>query len=44
LSNRDVAAQLFMSEATVKTHLTRIYNKVGVKNRAQLAARARQPS
>jgi DNA-binding CsgD family transcriptional regulator len=44
VSNRDVAGQLFMSEATVKTHLTRIYNKVGVKNRAQLAASARQPS
>ncbi|MDP1792497.1 MAG: LuxR C-terminal-related transcriptional regulator, partial [Acidimicrobiales bacterium] len=42
--NKDVAAQLFMSEATVKTHLTRIYNKVGVKNRAQLAASARQSS
>jgi predicted ATPase/DNA-binding CsgD family transcriptional regulator len=38
MSNKDVAAQLFMSEATVKTHLTRIYAKVGVSNRAQLAA------
>ncbi|HUR78478.1 MAG TPA: LuxR C-terminal-related transcriptional regulator [Acidimicrobiales bacterium] len=38
VSNKEVAAQLFMSEATVKTHLTRIYTKVGVKNRAQLAA------
>jgi DNA-binding CsgD family transcriptional regulator len=37
-ANKEVAAQLFMSEATVKTHLTRIYAKVGLKNRAQLAA------
>jgi DNA-binding CsgD family transcriptional regulator len=43
-SNKDVAAQLFMSEATVKTHLTRIYAKVGVSNRAQLAASARTTS
>jgi predicted ATPase/DNA-binding CsgD family transcriptional regulator len=37
LPNKEVAAQLYMSEATVKTHLTRIYAKVGVRTRAELA-------
>ena len=38
-SNDDVAAQLLMSVATVKTHLTHIYAKVGVANRTELAGR-----
>jgi DNA-binding CsgD family transcriptional regulator len=38
-SNDDVARHLFMSVATVKTHLTHIYAKTGVTNRAELAAR-----
>lgn len=42
-SNKEVAEQLFMSVATVKTHLTRIYGKIGVKTRTQLTASARQP-
>ena len=33
-SNRDVAEQLFISEATVKTHLLHIYAKLGVNDRA----------
>jgi DNA-binding CsgD family transcriptional regulator len=41
LPNKKVAAELFMSEATVKTHLTRVYDKIGVRTRAQLAASAR---
>jgi len=39
-SNKDVANKLFMSVATVKTHLTRIYGKVGVSSRGQLSAEA----
>jgi DNA-binding NarL/FixJ family response regulator len=34
LSNRAVAAALFVAEATVKTHLIRIYRKLGADNRA----------
>ncbi|HEX2027696.1 MAG TPA: LuxR C-terminal-related transcriptional regulator [Nitriliruptorales bacterium] len=30
---RDVAAALFISEATVKTHLIHIYDKLGVSDR-----------
>jgi DNA-binding NarL/FixJ family response regulator len=33
-SNREAAAQLFISEATVKTHLLHIYGKLGVSDRA----------
>ncbi|MGY0061581.1 response regulator [Streptomyces sp. LZ34] len=37
-SNRGIAAVLFISEATVKTHLTHIYGKLGVKDRAAAVA------
>ncbi|MGO3884733.1 MAG: response regulator [Mycetocola sp.] len=33
LSNRDLAARLFVSEATVKTHLHRVFTKLDVTNR-----------
>jgi DNA-binding NarL/FixJ family response regulator len=36
--DREIAAKLFLSEATVKTHLKAIYRKLGVRNRAQAAA------
>ncbi|MER5657124.1 MULTISPECIES: response regulator transcription factor [unclassified Streptomyces] len=39
-SNREIARVLFISEATVKTHLTHLYNKLGVKDRAAAVARA----
>ncbi|MCK1798417.1 response regulator transcription factor [Streptomyces sp. XM4193] len=37
-SNRDSARTLFISEATVKTHLTHIYTKLGVSDRAAAVA------
>src|SRR6185295_4524039 len=40
LSNPDIAARLFMSRGTVKAHLARIYAKVGVANRTELATAA----
>jgi len=39
-SNRDTAAALFVSEATVKTHLLHIYAKLGVNDRAAAVALA----
>jgi DNA-binding CsgD family transcriptional regulator len=37
--NKEIAAALWMSEKTVEAHLSRIYRKLGVRNRAELAAR-----
>ncbi|MFK8911618.1 response regulator [Streptomyces sp. YS-3] len=37
-SNREIARVLFISEATVKTHLTHVYAKLDVKDRAAAVA------
>ncbi|MGP0222230.1 response regulator [Paenarthrobacter sp. NCHU4564] len=42
MSNRAIAKQLFISEATVKTHLVHIYAKLGVDNRTAAIAVATQ--
>lgn len=42
LSNADVALELFISEATVKTHLARVMMKLGVREKAQAVAAAYQ--
>jgi DNA-binding CsgD family transcriptional regulator len=38
LPNQDVADQLFISVRTVTTHLSRIYGKLGISSRTELAA------
>lgn len=38
LGNRELAARLAIGEATVKAHLTSIFQKLGVRGRAELAA------
>jgi DNA-binding CsgD family transcriptional regulator len=40
-TNREVAATLFLGERTVASHLTRIYTKLGVRSRTELARRLR---
>jgi len=39
LSNREAAARLYVSPKTVEYHLARVYTKLGVSHRHQLAAR-----
>ncbi len=40
LSNREIAARLFISRATVKTHLIHVFAKLGIDSRSELAAAA----
>ncbi|MEX3505583.1 response regulator [Corynebacterium sp. LK2510] len=41
-TNREIAARLFISEATVKTHLIHVYSKLGVDNRTAAVDKARE--
>jgi DNA-binding NarL/FixJ family response regulator len=36
-TNREVAAELFLSEKTVETHLRHIFAKLGISSRASVA-------
>lgn len=42
LSNREIAERAFVSENTVKTHSSRVFDKLGVQRRTQAAQRARE--
>ena len=41
-SNGEIAAELFISEVTVKSHLTRVLRKLGASSRTHAVARARE--
>jgi DNA-binding CsgD family transcriptional regulator len=40
MTNREVADALFMSPRTVQSNLSRVFRKLAVRSRAELAARA----
>jgi two-component system, NarL family, response regulator LiaR len=42
MTNRELGRHLYISENTIKTHLRRLYAKLGVRNRAQAASLAGQ--
>ncbi len=42
LGNREIGERLFVSEATVKTHVQRILRKLDAASRTQAVAKARE--
>jgi pimeloyl-ACP methyl ester carboxylesterase/DNA-binding CsgD family transcriptional regulator len=44
LGNADIGRRLFISEKTVRNHLSRVYRKLGVSTRAQAIVRVRDES
>ena len=41
-SNREIANQLYITEGTVKNHVTNILGKLGVRDRMQAALKAKE--
>ena len=39
LSNKEIAIELYISEATVKKHLTNIFQKLGIEGREEIKKR-----
>jgi DNA-binding NarL/FixJ family response regulator len=37
--NKEIAAAMYVTVATVEAHLSRVYRKLGVRSRAELASR-----
>jgi DNA-binding NarL/FixJ family response regulator len=42
MSNGEIATALFLSNATIKTHINRIFSKTGARDRAQAVRYAYQ--
>jgi ATP/maltotriose-dependent transcriptional regulator MalT len=42
LSNREIGERAFISENTVKTHSSRLFDKLGVQRRVQAVQRGRE--
>jgi DNA-binding CsgD family transcriptional regulator len=42
LSNKEMAARLFVSENTIKTHCSRVFDKLGASRRTQAVQRGKQ--
>ncbi|MFH1632991.1 MAG: response regulator transcription factor, partial [Chloroflexota bacterium] len=42
LTNKEIAAKLYLAEGTVKNYVTSILQKIGVRDRTQAALRARE--
>ncbi len=41
-SNTEIAEELFVSDATIKTHINHIFSKLGARDRSQVIVKARQ--
>ncbi|MBV9713613.1 MAG: response regulator transcription factor [Ktedonobacteraceae bacterium] len=41
-SNTEIAAELFVSDATIKTHINHIFSKLGARDRSQVIVKAHQ--